>query len=103
LKERLDALFEKRPVSTEIARKERLANSLRAFEREARPRSTPVDPPQPGGNNSGVDDWPEGMALAGPGEFRIAFRTPEELLGRILALTEAAAEDYDAFVARLGA
>jgi hypothetical protein len=47
LKERLAARFEKRPVSTEIARKERLANSLRAFEREARPRSTPVDPPQP--------------------------------------------------------
>jgi hypothetical protein len=101
LKERLDALLEKRPVSTEIARKERLADSLRAFEREGRPRSTPIAPPQPGATE--VDGWPEGMALAGPGEFRIAFRTPEELLGRILALTEAAAEDYDAFVARLGA
>lgn len=98
LKARLDELAGKRPVSLEIARKQRLTDALRVFEREALPRTVVLDPPPP----TPVSQWPEGISLSAPGEFRIAFRTPEDLLGRILALTEAAAADYEGFVARLG-
>ncbi len=112
----LDRLLAGKPVPAEAARKERLADALASLAQEAIPRTTAIEAvpaPPPG------DGWPEGVAVSAPvaasgsgpesgsesalGSLQIAFSTPEELLGRILALTEQAAEDYAGFVQRLKA
>jgi hypothetical protein len=90
---RLAALADKRPVAQEMTRRRRLDDTLQVLAREFRPR-TAVLPPAAG------PGWPAEVRVA-PGELRIAFSSPEHLLGSILALTEAAVHDLDAFAARL--
>ena len=98
----LDGLLAGKPVPAEAARKERLANALASLAQEAIARTTAIAQvlaPRPG------DGWPEGVAVSAsgsgteyaPGSLQIEFSTPEELLGRILALTEQAAGDYAGF------
>jgi hypothetical protein len=96
----LDQLLAGRPAPAEAARKERLADVLTSLEQEAIPRTTPiaaVSAPQPS------EGWPEGVTISAPGALQIRFANPEELLGRILALTEQAAADYAGFAQRLAA
>ena len=98
--ELLDRLLAGKPVPAEAARKERLADALASLAQEAIPRTTAiaqVSAPRLG------EGWPEGVAVSAPGALQIDFSTPEELLGRILALTEQAAGDYAGFVQRLTA
>ena len=93
----LDTLLATRPVQGEIARKRELREKLAAFEREARPRTTPITlPPAADGQT-----WPQGVTLDAPGALTIRFRSAEELLGAVLALAEDAAGNYEAFRARL--
>ena len=89
----LDALLAKRPIQGEILRKRRLRESLRALELEARPRTAPVTPASL--------PWSEGVSFPAPGCLEIRFSTGEELLGRVLALAEEAARDFDGFMIRL--
>jgi hypothetical protein len=94
----LDRHLSGKPARTEVARKERLADALAALAHEAIPRTTPIAaiaaPP------SG-DAWPEGVSISAQGLLQIRFQNPEDLLGRILALTEQAAGDYPGFAQRL--
>jgi hypothetical protein len=107
LLEYLDALAVRRPVATEIARRSRVRDALLALEAEARASvpstqqekalAMPVAaPPQ-----RGRESWPEGVSLGGPGELLIRFTNAEELLGRIFALTEDAATDFEGFMRKI--
>jgi hypothetical protein len=93
----LDQLLRTRPVQGEIARKRELREKLAALEREARPRSIPIAQPTTEAGHC----WPAGITLAAPGMLTIAFGSPEELLGCVLALAEDAAGNYASFAARL--
>ena len=93
----LDTLLAKRPIQGEILRKRRLRESLLALEREARPRTSPVTP------SPNSLPWPEGVSIPALGCLEIRFATGEELLGRVLALAEEAARDFDGFMTRLEA
>lgn len=97
LSEGLGKIKAGKAAATELRRKEQLAASLQGFAQTAATRLAPIAiPPAPV-----QGEFPEGIALAGPGELRIAFASAEELLGRILLLTESAAEDYAGFRARI--
>ena len=107
LLEYLDALATRRPIVSEIARRSRVRDALLALEAEARASvpsarqekalAMPVAaPPQPG-----RESWPEGVSLARPGELLIRFENAEELLGRIFALTENAATDFEGFMGKI--
>jgi hypothetical protein len=94
----LDRLLAGKAIAAEIGRKERLADALQALERQAVPKATAIAAiTVPDGDAA----WPEGTGVAEQGVFAIRFSHPEELLGRILAVTELAAGDYARFVARL--
>lgn len=107
LLEYLDALATRRPIATEIARRTRVRDALLALEGEARTSvpsarqekalAMPVATPPP----TGQKGWPEGVSVEPPGEIRIRFETAEELLGRIFALTEDAAADFEAFMGKI--
>jgi hypothetical protein len=45
---------------------------------------------------------PEGVSLT-PGEIRITFATPEELLSRLFGLSQTIANDYEEFITSLSA
>ena len=103
----LDALATRRPIISEIARRSRVRDALLMIEAEAQASvpsarqekalAMPVAaPPQ-----SGRESWPEGVSLDRPGELRIRFQSAEELLGRIFALTEDAATDFESFMGRI--
>ena len=94
----LDQLLAGKAIAAETGRKERLADALQALERQSVPKATAIATiPVPDGEAA----WPEGTGVAEQGVFAIRFSHPEELLGRILAVTELAAGDYARFVARL--
>ena len=96
----LDYLLAGKPVPAEAARKERLAEALAALTEEAVARTTAIAAvPAP----SVREAWPEGIAFIAHDRLQICFANPEELLGRILALTEQAAGDYPGFAARITA
>jgi hypothetical protein len=92
----LDALAEPRAASSPVARKASVLEAIDALRREQRPRR--VSPPPPPGANTSL---PAGVRVAAPGELTLAFASPEELLGRILGLAQAAASDFAGFVASL--
>jgi hypothetical protein len=96
----LDRLLQGKPAQAAAARKERLADALSALAREAVPKTTAIATvavPEATGA------WPVGAGISAPGVFQICFNSPEELLGRILAVTELAAADYAGFAARFAA
>jgi hypothetical protein len=77
-------------------RKARVVEELDALRARSRPR--PVAPPPPRLPGSAL---PEGAHLEAPDKLRITFVSPEDLLGRILGLAQAAAGDFAAFAAAL--
>lgn len=88
----LDDLLAQKPIAAEAARKQRLAAALEDLEQEAEPKATPIAT-----ITVTEEAWPEGVSLSAPDALSIRFTGPENLLGRILALTELAAADYAAF------
>ena len=94
----LDRLLATKPVQGEIARKRQLEDQLAAIERAAQAKAARITPPPRAGNEAA---WPHGITLDAPGRLTIRFGSAEELLGRVLALTEDAAGNYEAFRARL--
>ncbi len=101
----LDSLAAKKSVALEIGRRQKLDRSLKlhlqTLARQAEARRRAVELPEP------VDEenWPAGVTLASlsedGGELRIRYRRAEDLLGRVLALTELAAQDPGRFAARV--
>jgi len=83
----------------EWRRKERLAEKLDAIRRlQAGARvAIPIAPDVLGQR---LPDLPEGVGLT-PGALHIQFQSPEELLGKLFALAQAIANDYEAFEKRI--
>jgi len=73
-----------------------LNEALDDLRNAARPRRISAPPARAPGS-----PLPTGVHIASPGVLSIAFTTPEELLGRIMALAQSAAGDYAAFAAGL--
>jgi hypothetical protein len=84
-------------ASSPVARKASVLEAIDALRREQRPRRVSPPPPPPGANTS----LPAGVRVAAPGELTLAFASPEELLGRILGLAQAAAADFADFATSL--
>lgn len=96
----LEGLAADRGARREVQRKQRVLEALDALRLEAAPRRRPVAP-RPAAPASSEPALPVGIRLSAPGELAIAFASPEDLLGAVLALTEFAARDYAAFAAAL--
>jgi hypothetical protein len=91
----LEKMGAHRGVATaETTRKSRLIEALEAVQRRPRPRRIVPPPPPPRPSSSSL---PPGFAITAPGELRLQFSTPEELLGRIQSLLEAAVKDFASF------
>jgi hypothetical protein len=88
----LSDLMRSRGVRREQQRKRHILDTLSTLQQEATARTTRIPMPAPVLHN-----LPEGILLTRPGEISVAFRSPEELLSRVLALSEAAARDYAKF------
>jgi hypothetical protein len=100
----LDALAEPRGLAraatfSPVARKASVLEAIDALRRAERPRRiTPPPPPPPAAANTPL---PAGVRLTAPGELTLEFASPEELLGRILGLAQAASSNFAAFAASL--
>jgi hypothetical protein len=92
LLEKLSQLARSRPVRQEQRRKQHVVEVLAELEQEATARTTRVKLPV-----RSARGLPEGISLTRSGQISIEFQSPEDLLGRVLALTEAAASDYQDF------
>jgi hypothetical protein len=91
----LERMGAHRGVATaETTRKSRLIEALEAIQRRPRPRRIVPPPPPP---RQGSTSLPPGFTVSAPGELRLQFSTPEELLGRIQSLLEAAVKDFASF------
>jgi hypothetical protein len=79
----------------EARRRERLTDRLEAIRRlqTAARVAIPVAPPTLG---SRLPELPPGVGLT-PGALHIQFRSSEDLLGKLFALAQAIANDYEAF------
>jgi hypothetical protein len=77
-------------------RKARVVEALDELRNRARPRRV-APPPRPRAGSQ----LPEGVLLSAPGELTLSFTSPEDLLGRIMALAQSAAGDWAAFAASL--
>ena len=99
----LDALAEPRGLaraaaSSPVARKASVLEAIDELRRAQLPRRVSPPPPPPAGANPSL---PAGVRVSAPGELTLAFASPEELLGRILGLTQAAATNFAGFAASL--
>jgi hypothetical protein len=93
----LDELAAPRGVARAAAqRKASVVETLDALRREGRPR--PILAPPPGPANTPL---PAGVRVTAPGELTLAYASPEELLGRILGLAQAASNNFAAFAQSL--
>jgi hypothetical protein len=94
----LERMLESGDFKMEARRKERLAERLEAMRRlQAGARiSIPVTAEV---LSQRLPDLPAGMRLS-PGVLHIQFQSSEELLGKLFALAQAIANDYEAFEKR---
>ena len=94
---RLEQMAGRRGIATaETRRKSSVVEALEALKHQARPRR--VTPPPPRVASTSL---PAGISIARPGELTIQFSSPEELLGRILALVQSASKDFAGFASGL--
>lgn len=93
----LSELVGSRGVRREQHRKRQVLDVLSELQQEATARTTRIPRLAPVLHDLPDGDLPEGILLARPGEISIAFRSPEELLSRVLALSQAAVSDYPKF------
>jgi hypothetical protein len=98
----LDELAEPRgPASSPVARKASVLEAIAELRRAERPRPiAPVlpAPPPPGAKGTSL---PAGVRLTAPGELTLRFASPEQLLGQILALAQAASAHFAGFAQSL--
>jgi hypothetical protein len=96
----LDELAAPRGVARAATqRKASVLETLAALKREGRPR--PILPPSAPPPATARTPLPAGVRIVAPGELAIAYASPEELLGRILGLAQAASANFAAFVQSL--
>jgi hypothetical protein len=96
----LDLLAEPRGAARpETQRKASVLEAIDELRREQRPRRVlPPPPPPPAAEGTSL---PAGVHVSAPGELTLEFASPEELLGRILGLAQAAAANFAGFAASL--
>jgi len=82
----------------ELRRKERLAERLDALRRLQTGARVAI-PVEPEVMSQRLPDLPDGVGLS-PGALHIQFSSSEELLGKLFALAQAIANDYEAFEKR---
>ena len=92
----LDRMAGLRGYAAEAARKSRVVEELDLRRAGARPRRIAA-PPRPAVPSS----LPDGVRLLAPGQMTILFSSPEDLLGRILGLAQAASTHFAAFASAL--
>ena len=95
LHQRLEQWSRSAAVEFELGRRQRLEDCLREARREAQGRRVRIPDADP---DAAVYSDPH--IQLGPGELRIGFDTPTELLERLWRLARAAAEDWAGFEAR---
>lgn len=97
LLERIDEMSAPGGVAAaEIQRKQKNKAHLEKQQTQVRPRKIPRPPPPPAGAA-----LPEGIRQIAPGQVLIEYSTPEELLSRVLAISESSIKDFAAFSAGL--
>ena len=92
----LDQLAGPRGYAAEATRKSRVVEELDLLRSAARPRRVPSPPRRSVGSS-----LPDGVRLSAPGQMTIAFSSPEDLLGRVLGLAQAASANFAAFASAL--
>jgi hypothetical protein len=94
---KLDDLAGPRGVAlAETKRKASVIETLEALKREGRPRR--ITPPPIVEANVAL---PAGVRISAPGELTISYSSPEDLLGRVLGLAQAASLNFASFTAGL--
>lgn len=94
----LEQIRDSPDYNLEWQRKDRLADRLEAI-RRLRAGARVAVPVKAEVLTRRLPDLPEGVGLS-PGELRVKFDSPEELLGKLFALAQAIANDYEAFEKR---
>ena len=98
----LDTLAEPRGLAAApTQRKASVLEAIQELRAAPRPRAiAPVlpAPPPPGAKGTSL---PSGVQLTAPGELTLAFASPEQLLGQILALAQAASAHFAGFAQSL--
>jgi hypothetical protein len=98
----LDTLAEPRGLAAApTQRKASVLEAIQELRAAPRPRAiAPVlpAPPPPGAKGTSL---PSGVRLTAPGELTLSFASPEQLLGQILALAQAASAHFAGFAASL--
>lgn len=83
-------------AAAEQSRRARVVELVESLRSAPRPRIPSPPPPAPA-------ELPEGITVPADGQMMIQFSRPEELLSRVLSLTQLASKDFAGFVARLEA
>jgi hypothetical protein len=98
---RLEAIAAGEEFHYEECRRVRVHEKLTEARRIVRAQRVKIVPPPspPPATTEGLK-LPEGVSLT-PGEIRIVFTTPEELLSRLFGLSQTIANDYEEFVTSL--
>jgi hypothetical protein len=95
LRARLEQLAHSDAVQFELARRQRLAARLEQARREARGRQVRIPAAEPA-----APIYADPHVQLMPGQLRIDFEHPAELVERLWRLAQAAAEDWSGFEAR---
>ena len=96
---RLEAIAAGEEFHYEERRRVRVHEQLTEARRIVRAQRVKIVPPPAPPPVSGLK-LPDGVSVI-PGEIRIAFTTPEELLSRLFGLSQTIANDYEEFAASL--
>jgi hypothetical protein len=96
----LEALVWGTAVDQAVLRKRRIVDTLGAARQELAGRKIRI-PATAGAWLAGFEGLPPGVVVE-PGEVRIRFEKPVHLLEKLLALTQAIANDYETFEKKLG-
>ena len=97
---RLEAIAAGEEFHYEERRRVRVHERLSEARRIVRAQRVKIVPPPAPPPAAAGPKLPEGVSLI-PGEIRIAFTTPEELLSRLFGLSQTIANDYEEFVTSL--
>lgn len=92
----LDAIGSSGEYQREVARHEKLTTAVAKLQRERRAKEVRFDVP-PGVRETRIATLPESVHLE-PGKLEIDFSGSQDLLAKLFALSQAAANDYDGFL-----
>jgi hypothetical protein len=101
LLQRLEQWGRQDAVVQERERRERLADTLNQARQDLRARRVVISPQASAEPPPSLRELPEAIQLA-PGQLRVSFSTPTELLQHLLLLAQAISEDWVDFEAQAG-